>query len=54
TVIEVSGDEILFRLTTQGQSQQLIEIIQLDEKMQLINRRSANDGSDSHLYYRWL
>jgi hypothetical protein len=54
TVIEVSGDEILFRLITQGQSQQLIEIIQLDEKMRLINRRSASDGSDSLLYYRWL
>jgi hypothetical protein len=54
SVIEVSGNEILFRLMTEGQSQQLIEIIGLDEKMQLINRRSAIDGSDSQLYYRWL
>ena len=53
TVVEVSGRELRLRLVTEGQSQQLIEIIQLDDKMLLVNDGSRMRG-DGALHYRWL
>jgi len=53
TVVEVSGRELRLRLVTEGQSQQLIEIIQLDDKMLLVNDGSLMRG-DGALHYRWL
>ena len=53
SVVEVKGPQILFRLITEGQSQQLIEIIRLDEKMSLENDGSGS-GDGGTLYYRWL
>ncbi len=50
-VVEVQGDEILFRLETEGQATQLREIISLDRKMLPINARSG-DG-DQPIRYRW-
>lgn len=53
SVLEVKGTEILFRLSTEGRSQQLMEIIQLDQKMVLINQ--GRDESDRELlHYQWL
>jgi len=49
-VSEVRDSEVLFRLNTEGQVEQLIEVINLDEKMLLIN---ASDDTSS-LHYRWL
>jgi hypothetical protein len=45
-VTEVDGDEIMFQLNTEGQIEQLLEIIGLDEKMVLI--------STNPLHYRWV
>ena len=47
SVIRVEGDEVEFRLNTEGQADQLVRVIELDEKMVLIN-------SDDALHYRWL
>lgn len=47
SVVEVSGGEVLFLLQTEGQVQQLREIIDLDEKLIFIS------GTDT-LRYRWL
>lgn len=52
-VVEVNADEILFRLSTEGQSEQLMEIIELDEKMFLINAGDRGTAS-SPLHYRWM
>ena len=52
-VVGVRGSELRLRLVTEGQSQQLIEIIQLDEKMLLENDGSLIRG-DGALHYRWL
>ena len=49
-VAEVSSNEVLFRLGTEGRIEQLIEIIELDEKMMLIN----STDQQSKLHYRWL
>ena len=53
SVLEVIGSEILFRLSTEGQSRQLMEIIRLDEKMALINRGQDASGKEL-LHYQWL
>lgn len=47
-VEEVSGDEVLYRLSTEGQRQQLIELINLDRKLLLLS------SSGQVLEYRWL
>ena len=52
-VLEVIGSEILFRLSTEGQSRQLMEIIRLDEKMVLINQGQDVSGKEL-LHYQWL
>lgn len=52
-VIEVDDDEILFRLQTEGQSEQLMETIELDDKMILINGGSGR-SEQSPVHYRWL
>ena len=46
-VVEVVADEVLFRLRTEGQVEQLREIIDLDEKLIFIS-------GDETLRYRWL
>ncbi len=53
SVLEVIGSDILFRLSTEGQSQQLMEIIQLDEKMVLVNQGQDSNGREL-LHYQWL
>lgn len=53
SVLEVDGEEVLFRLITEGQIQQLIEIIRLDEKMLLVNQGYDAEGQ-AQLVYRWL
>jgi len=53
SVIEVEGNEVLFRLSTEGQSEQLLEIIGLDENMVLINAGTGMT-KDSPLHYRWI
>ncbi len=50
SVTEVRGTEVLFRLSTEGQTAQLIKIIEFDEKMMLINTSNQN----TLLNYRWL
>lgn len=50
TVTAIRDSAVRFRLNTEGQTQQLIEIIELDEKMMLIN--TANQ--QTILNYRWL
>lgn len=50
TVTAIRDNAVKFRLNTEGQTQQLIEIIELDEKMMLIN--TANQQTT--LNYRWL
>ncbi len=47
SVVEVADDEVLFRLQTEGQVEQLREIIDLDEKLIFIS-------GDDTLRYRWL
>ena len=53
SILEIVGSEILFRLSTEGQSQQLMEIIQLDEKMILLNQGQDQNGREL-LHYQWL
>ena len=49
-IVRVKGSEVEFKLNTEGQNEQLIEIIQLDEKMLLLN---ADENMDV-LHYRWM
>ena len=49
-VAQVRDSEVLFRLNTEGQIEQLIEIIDLDKKMLLINVTDQK----RKLHYRWL
>lgn len=51
-VEEVSGSEILYRLSTEGRIQQLIELIQLDQKLFLL--ASGAEGDRQILHFRWL
>ena len=46
--VKVEGDQVTFRLSIEGQPQQLVETIALDEKLSLMR----NAGSS--LYYQWL
>lgn len=46
-VVEVDGDEVLFRLRTEGQVEQLRELIELDDKLLLMNAGET-------LQYRWI
>jgi hypothetical protein len=48
--MRVEPGEVEFRLSTEGQSEQLVEIIGLDEKMVLLNVDERQDA----LHYRWL
>jgi hypothetical protein len=50
SVTRVERGEVEFRLSTEGKSEQLIEIIGLDEKMVLLNADERQDA----LHYRWL
>ncbi len=51
-VEKVSGGEILYRLSTEGRVQQLVELIKLDQKLFLL---ASEDGTDSKLlHFRWL
>ena len=52
-VVEVVGDEILFRLQTEGQSEQLMEIIGLDQKLLLISPGSGST-EQSAVQFRWI
>jgi len=52
-VIHAEGNRLMFRLSTEGQSQQLIEIIELDERMLLTGPPRGSSEADP-LYYRWL
>lgn len=47
-VAKVEGTDVVFELSTEGQQQQLIEIIELDRKMTFLN------ASDERLLYRWV
>lgn len=49
---EVNDNELLFRLDIEGQSNQLIEIIELDKKMALMNPGAADQQRT--LRYRWV
>lgn len=49
-VVRVQSGEITFELSTEGQNEQLVEIIELDEKMVLINSDERKDV----LHYRWM
>ncbi len=49
-VIRVQDDEVEFALNTEGQNEQLIEIINLDKKMLLLSA----DERNNILRYRWL
>ena len=49
-IVQVEGSEVEFTLYTEGQNEQLIEIIQLDEKMLLL---SADENMDV-LHYRLM
>ncbi|MBV1876697.1 MAG: DUF2066 domain-containing protein [Pseudomonadales bacterium] len=49
-VTELDGNQIVLQLSTEGRTSQLIELIQLDEKMVLL---STGDDS-SKIHYRWL
>ena len=47
-VARVEGTDVIFELSTEGQQQQLVEIIELDRKMALLN------ASNERLLYRWI
>jgi hypothetical protein len=51
-VEEVNGDEVVYRLNTEGKSRQLVDIIELDKKMVLLNPAAVDQGKPLH--YRWL
>ncbi len=50
SVVALQGDVARFELETEGQLDQLIQIIELDERLLLLNRDEAN----SRLLYRWV
>ncbi len=50
SVTRLEKEEVEFSLSTEGQNEQLVEIIQLDEKMILLN----SDQDQKQLQYRWL
>lgn len=50
SAVQVSGDEVVFRLQTEGQPGQLLEIIGLDTKMVLIND-GARGGT---VHFKWV
>jgi hypothetical protein len=52
-VLEVKGDEVLFQLSTEGESAQLLETINLDDKMLLMTAGSGSSRS-SPLHFRWM
>lgn len=47
-VSKVEGTDVMFELSTEGQQQQLVEIIELDRKLTLLN------ASEERLLYRWV
>ncbi|MEX2488505.1 MAG: DUF2066 domain-containing protein [Pseudomonadales bacterium] len=49
---EVDGTELLFQLDIEGQSNQLVEIIELDKKMALMNPGAVDQQRT--LRYRWV
>ena len=49
-VVSVHEDVVEFRLSTEGQNEQLVEVIKLDEKMLLLNA----DNNRERLHYRWM
>ena len=49
-VVHIQDDEVEFRLSIEGQREQLIETIELDEKMVLI----SSEGEQDIIHYRWL
>jgi hypothetical protein len=48
SVARIEGSDVVFELSTEGQQQQLVEIIELDRKMALLN------ASSERLLYRWI
>ncbi len=48
SVVKLEGTDIELKLSTEGQQEQLIELIELDRQMILLNE------SDERLLYRWL
>lgn len=51
-VADVHGDVVTFRLATEGQGDQLQEIINLDPKLVLQNSGTGTEANP--LYYRWM
>jgi len=51
-VQEVHGNEVLYRLNTEGESRQLVDLIQLDKKMVLLNPAAVDQNKPLH--YRWV
>ncbi len=49
-VVKVHEDVVEFRLSTEGQNEQLVKVIELDEKMLLLD----TDESREVLHYRWM
>jgi len=47
-VVSIEGNDVVFQLSTEGQQQQLVEIIELDRKMTLLN------AGNERLLYRWM
>ena len=52
-VVHVEGANIVFRLSTEGQNEQLVEIIALDERMVLVGPVRGTSEREP-LFYRWL
>ena len=51
SVVLVDGDEILYRLSTEGKVRQLMELISMDRKLLYLG---TTDGDSRELQYRWL
>lgn len=51
SVVLVDGDEILYRLSTEGKVRQLMELISMDRKLLYLG---TADGDSRELQYRWL
>lgn len=49
SIVSLQGDVAEFKLQTEGQYEQLVEIIELDERLQLLSQ----DESNGRLLYRW-
>lgn len=49
-VTRVDGDVVEFELATEGQNEQLLQVIELDERMVLLN---SSDNLET-LHYRWM